>query len=113
MSKLIIIIPILIVLLLINFLASCDENSGTGGSGGNVKGEFLLDIPTDGSTGTGINCFDNDDININQTNVNINGNGIDDCIRAQENCSVVINASQIVMTNCERCIDAEDLATVK
>ena len=67
-------------------------------------GEFLLDIPPDGSTGTGINCFDN---------VNINGNGLDDCISAQENCSVVINASQIVMTNCERCIDAEDLATVK
>ena len=67
-------------------------------------GEFLLDIPPDGSTGTGINCFDN---------VNINGNGLDDGISAQENCSVVINASQIVMTNCERCIDAEDLATVK
>ncbi len=76
-------------------------------------GEFLLDIPPDGPTGTGINCFDKDDINIKQTNVNINENGLDDCITAQENCSVVINASQTVMTNCERCIDAEDLATVK
>ena len=98
--------------MLTNFLFSCDDNGGTG-SGGNTKGEFLLDIPPDGSTGAGINCFDNDDININQTNVNINGNGLDDCISAQENCSVVINASRIVMTNCERCIDAEDLAKVK
>ena len=46
-------------------------------------GEFLLDIPPDGSTGTGINCFDNDDININQTNVNISGIGLDDGISAQ------------------------------
>ncbi len=57
-----------------------------------------------------IRCEDSD-IVINGDIV-IDGGGSDDCIRAEDNCNVTINSGDVLLTNCERCIDAEDSSSV-
>jgi len=57
-----------------------------------------------------IRCEDNDII-INEDIV-VDGAGFDDCIRAENDCSVIINSGDVLLTNCERCVDAENSSSV-